>query len=54
MKNDNDLVFLNQQFLNDMDPSQLVKMDLNEKSLTKQKTIQTFKIDTQGFRITMK
>ena len=34
--------------------AQPVKMDLNKKSLPKQKTIQTFKVDTLGFRITIK
>ena len=32
--------------------SQPVKVDLNEKSLPKQKTIQNFTIDAQGFRKT--
>ena len=32
------------------DPSQPVKIDLNKKSLPKQKTIQNFTIDAQGFR----
>ena len=32
--------------------SQLVKLDLNKKSLPKQKTIQNFTIDAQGFRKT--
>ena len=34
--------------------AQPVKMDLIKKSLPKQKTIQTFKVDTLGFRITIK
>ena len=33
--------------------SQPVKMDLIKKFLPKQKTIQTLKVDTQGFRITI-
>ena len=32
--------------------SQPVKVDLNKKSLPKQKTIQNFNIDAQGFRKT--
>ena len=33
-------------------PTQPVKLDLNKKSLPKQKTIQNFTIDAQGFRKT--
>ena len=32
--------------------SQLARLDLNKKSFSKQKTIQNFTIDTQGFRKT--
>ena len=32
--------------------AQPVKMDLDKKSLPKQKTVQTLKLDTHGFRVT--
>ena len=35
---------------NQIDSTQPVKIDLNKKSLPKQKTIQNFTIDAQGFR----
>ena len=38
----------------DREEPQSVKIDLNEKSLLRQKTTQTFKVDKQGVRITIK
>ena len=39
-------------YFNGFDRTQPVKLDLNEKLDPKQKTIQTFIIDAQGFRKT--
>ena len=39
-------------FLAQSTPTQPAKLDLNKKSFSKQKTIQNFTIDAQGFRKT--
>ena len=46
------IIFLNFGFLSKINYAQPVKLDLNKKSSPKQKTIQNFTIDAQGFRKT--